>query len=107
MLGVYFDRDVTGTPFPLEPHPAPRRRGSYLFLCTKRRLRMRPLATTTVYQVAMVDSIKMQTPTYSYSIFMIRTERVFFWCYKTLHQLQGPILLQGILFPKRFVTMVE
>lgn len=55
MLGFYFDRDVTETPFPLKPHPAPRRRGSYLFLCTKRRLRMRQSATTSVYQVAMFD----------------------------------------------------
>jgi hypothetical protein len=74
MLGFYFDRDVTETPFPLKPHPAPRRRCSYLFLCTKRRLRMPPLATATVYQVAMADWIKMQTPTYSYSMFMIRNE---------------------------------
>ena len=57
---------------------------------------MRALATTTVYQVAMVDWIKMQTPTCNYSIFMIRTERVFFDVIKTLYQLQGPIQLQGL-----------
>jgi hypothetical protein len=31
MLGLCFDRDVTETPFPLKPHPAPRRRGSYIY----------------------------------------------------------------------------
>jgi len=65
ILGIYFDKDETETetPFPLKPHPAPKRQGSYLFLCTKRRQRMRQLATTTVYQVTMVEWIKMRTPT--------------------------------------------
>jgi len=48
---------------------------------------MRPLATTTVYQVAMVDWIKMQTPTYNYSVFMTRTEWGLFGVMKAVYQL--------------------